>query len=260
MPRLKYYNPTTEQWEYVVVGAQGAAGTNGTDGIDGDTGPSGVVAVTAPITNSGTSTSANIGIDQSALSIAASQINNLATGVETFLTTPTSANLAAAVTNETGTGNLVFSASPTFSGTVSGITKAMVGLANVDNTSDANKPVSNATNQELDKINIALSQQGSSIANLQGRTPFRMSAGTSTMTGNGTAAQSVAVTFPSGRFTEIPRTTISCRTADVLMATTASITTTGFTARLYHVNAATWSTLHRVDWIAIQMTSGNASG
>ena len=36
-------------------------------------------------------------------------------------------------------------ASPTFSGTVTGITKAMVGLGNVDNTSDANKPVSGAT-------------------------------------------------------------------------------------------------------------------
>ena len=35
--------------------------------------------------------------------------------------------------------------SPTFTGTVSGITKAMVGLGNVDNTSDLNKPVSIAT-------------------------------------------------------------------------------------------------------------------
>lgn len=35
-------------------------------------------------------------------------------------------------------------ASPAFTGTVSGITKSMVGLANVDNTSDANKPVSTA--------------------------------------------------------------------------------------------------------------------
>ena len=31
-------------------------------------------------------------------------------------------------------------ASPTFNGTVNGITKSMVGLGNVDNTSDANKP------------------------------------------------------------------------------------------------------------------------
>jgi translation initiation factor 1 (eIF-1/SUI1) len=35
-------------------------------------------------------------------------------------------------------------ASPTFTGTVAGVTKSHVGLANVDNTSDANKPVSTA--------------------------------------------------------------------------------------------------------------------
>ena len=35
-------------------------------------------------------------------------------------------------------------ASPTFTGTVSGVTKAMVGLGNADNTSDADKPVSDA--------------------------------------------------------------------------------------------------------------------
>lgn len=45
--------------------------------------------------------------------------------------------------------------SPTFTGTVSGITKTMVGLANVDNTSDADKPVSTATQAELDlKANL----------------------------------------------------------------------------------------------------------
>lgn len=35
-------------------------------------------------------------------------------------------------------------ANPTFTGTVNGITKSMVGLGNVDNTSDANKPISSA--------------------------------------------------------------------------------------------------------------------
>jgi len=40
--------------------------------------------------------------------------------------------------------------SPTFTGTVSGITKTMVGLSNVDNTSDINKPISNATQTALD--------------------------------------------------------------------------------------------------------------
>ena len=42
------------------------------------------------------------------------------------------------------------SADPTFTGTVSGITKSMVGLGNVDNTADADKPVSNATQTALD--------------------------------------------------------------------------------------------------------------
>ena len=41
-------------------------------------------------------------------------------------------------------------ASPTFTGTVSGITSTMVGLGNVDNTSDANKPVSTAAQTALD--------------------------------------------------------------------------------------------------------------
>lgn len=51
-----------------IVGPQGPAGQAGSQGIQGEagaTGPSGVVSVTSPITNSGTSTSANIGIDLS---------------------------------------------------------------------------------------------------------------------------------------------------------------------------------------------------
>jgi len=40
---------------------------------------------------------------------------------------------------------------PTFTGTVAGVTKAMVGLADVDNTSDLLKPVSTATGTELNK-------------------------------------------------------------------------------------------------------------
>jgi hypothetical protein len=46
--------------------------------------------------------------------------------------------------------------SPTFTGTVSGITKSMVGLGSVDNTSDAAKPISTATQTALDlKVNAA---------------------------------------------------------------------------------------------------------
>jgi hypothetical protein len=41
-------------------------------------------------------------------------------------------------------------ADPTFTGTVSGVTSSMVGLGNVDNTSDADKPISNAVQTALD--------------------------------------------------------------------------------------------------------------
>lgn len=41
-------------------------------------------------------------------------------------------------------------ASPTFTGTVGGITKTMVGLGNVDNTTDLLKPISTATQTALD--------------------------------------------------------------------------------------------------------------
>jgi hypothetical protein len=47
-------------------------------------------------------------------------------------------------------------ADPTFTGTVSGITKSMVGLSNVDNTADTDKPVSTAQQTALDaKLNLA---------------------------------------------------------------------------------------------------------
>jgi hypothetical protein len=73
-----------------IVGPQGPTGLQGTTGPTGSTG---------------------------AFSFA------LGTGVETFLTTPSSANLISAVTDETGTGALVFGtsptvASPTLTGTV----------------------------------------------------------------------------------------------------------------------------------------------
>ena len=54
-------------------------------------------------------------------------------------------------------------ASPTFTGTVSGISASMVGLGNVDNTSDANKPVSTATQTAL---NAKLDSSGFTYASI----------------------------------------------------------------------------------------------
>ena len=56
-------------------------------------------------------------------------------------------------------------ASPTFTGTVSGITKTMVGLGSVDNTTDANKPISTATQTALD-LKLASATAASTYAPL----------------------------------------------------------------------------------------------
>lgn len=62
----------------------------------------------------------------------------------------TSSEIAAIVTDETGSGNIVFSNSPTFTGTVLGITASMVGLSNIDNTADIDKPISTLQQAGLD--------------------------------------------------------------------------------------------------------------
>jgi len=61
-------------------------------------------------------------------------------------------------------------ASPTFTGTVSGVTKAHVGLGSVDNTSDSAKPVSTATQTALDSkaSNTALANHEADTTNIHG--------------------------------------------------------------------------------------------
>jgi len=76
----------------------------------------------------------------------------LANAPATNLTGPiTSVGNATSIASQTGTGDtFAMSVAPTFTGTVTGITKAMVGLNNVNNTADANKPVSIAGQTALD--------------------------------------------------------------------------------------------------------------
>jgi hypothetical protein len=72
----------------------------------------------------------------------ATGVSNLATGIATFLTTPSSANLIAAVTDETGSGALVFADSPTLSapalGTpASGVLTNCTGLPTAGHVDDS---------------------------------------------------------------------------------------------------------------------------
>ena len=89
-------------------------------------------------------------------------INNLIDGAPAALNTLN--ELAAAVNDDASYASTITTAlgtkapidSPTFTGTVSGITKTHVGLGNVDNTTDAGKPVSTAQQTALDlKANLS---------------------------------------------------------------------------------------------------------
>ena len=100
------------------------------------------------------------------------------------------------------------SASPTFTGTVAGITSTMVGLGNVDNTSDASKPISTATQTALDlKAPIASPTFTGTVAGI-----------TSTMVGLGNVDNTSDANKPVSTATQ---------TALDLKATLASPTFTG---------------------------------
>jgi hypothetical protein len=81
-----------------------------------------------------------------------SNVNNTADTAK-----PISNATKVALDRKADTADLVLKASlasPTFTGTVAGITKSMVGLANVDNTADSDKPISNAMQTALEsKVN-----------------------------------------------------------------------------------------------------------
>jgi len=81
------------------------------------------------------------------VSLAISDITGLQAALDSRVQTSTYAtdksDLTASINLKANT------ASPTFTGTVSGVTKAHVGLGNADNTSDVNKPISSATQTAL---------------------------------------------------------------------------------------------------------------
>ena len=91
-------------------------------------------------------------------------VNNYASSASPALTGIPTAPTAAVDTNTTQLATTAYVvgqgyaklANPTFSGTVSGITKTMVGLGSVDNTADTAKPVSTAQQTALNlKANLS---------------------------------------------------------------------------------------------------------
>ena len=97
-----------------------------------------------------------VGLDTEIADAVSLAVNNLVDSAPGALNTLN--ELAAAIGDDANYASTVTNAlalkapinNPTFTGTVAGVTKAHVGLENVDNSSDADKPVSTATQTALD--------------------------------------------------------------------------------------------------------------
>jgi hypothetical protein len=90
----------------------------------------------------------------SALNAASATIGGVSDTEIQYLNGVTSAiqdQLDAKLASATAASTYAPLASPTFTGTVSGVTKAHVGLGNVDNSADLDKPVSTLTQTKLDE-------------------------------------------------------------------------------------------------------------
>lgn len=136
----------------------------------------------------------------------------------------------------TGVDTLIVSANGTtvnsaltVNGTVTGINSSMVGLGNVDNTSDADKPVSTATQTELDD-KVSLSDKDQAItggARYTSEDLGTVSTGTQTLDPGDGPMQHLNA---NGAFTLAPGTNVGMFTLDITFGSGAgTITTTGWT-------------------------------
>ena len=134
------------------TGPNGATGATGPTGpaVTGPTGPSGVISVTGPITNSGTSTSANIGINQSLISIANTQVTGLgaaATATNTLTLGSTTLTLGGTITSVSGltleSPTLNIGTSVVFEGTTADAYETTLQVT--DPTADRTVTIQNAT-------------------------------------------------------------------------------------------------------------------
>ena len=123
-----------------------------------------------------------------------------------------SISLKAPSASPTLTGTVTISGATTFSSTVTGLTKAMVGLGNVDNTADMNKPVSTPQETALQVIRDSIAAAASTL-------PF------SSITSKPTTLAGYGITDFSGGAT--PITTITNATASTSSGTGALVVTGG---------------------------------
>lgn len=143
----------------------------------------------------------------------ASFASTVTTALATKLSTTDAASTYAPINN------------PTFTGTVAGVTKTMVGLGNVDNTSDIDKPISTLTAAAISSINDTLATKSNNLTS-------RLLVGDSAYTITGqdlykrlefTSSSAVTVTIPSDGTENLPVGS----SVEVLQAGTGKITVQG---------------------------------
>ena len=132
-------------------------------------------------------------------------------------TTNTLSNIPqSAITNlSTALALYATAANPTFTGTATGLTKASVDLANVDNTSDANKPVSTLTQTALDLK--------ASIINLDLKAPIASPQFTGTVVLPGTTSIGTTTSSEIAKLHDITATAAELNILDGVTATTAEL-------------------------------------
>lgn len=180
------------------------------------------------------------------LASALSADESAAATLSTLVGTKLSSSLAA-TTYET-ISNVALKAplnNPTFTGTVNGITKSMVGLSNVNNTSDSDKPVSSATASALALKAPINSPTFTGTVDLSGATvvglstlPSQINNSGKFLTTNGTSASWSSIDLSSYLTQTYADSTYSTKTyADSTYATTSSLNSVSTTASTALTNA-----------------------
>jgi len=127
----------------------------------------------------------------------ATGVSGLGSGISTFLTTPSSANLRAALTDETGTGAAVFATSPTLATPVIGAaTGTSLSLSGFNAVSAAAPTIASATTI-APTTPIVFVSGTTAIVNITAAAPISTGGGTITLIPTGaftwTAAGNIAV-------------------------------------------------------------------
>ena len=106
--------------------------------------------------NSGENATPTVTVDTSVIQARVANVTDTEIGYLDGVTSAIQTQIDDKLSTSTASTTYAPIASPTFTGTVSGVTKTMVGLGSVDNTADTAKPVSTAQQTALDlKANLA---------------------------------------------------------------------------------------------------------